>query len=213
MGIDQIDAAPGAPFSRWPTRGWSSWRGSRERTTLPTTGFGLGMVPSAAEELDAALVTTSCQAREMTVGHFMSHTEQSVCVVSRCFASSAIAEGHDECLSGSSCAGVGTGARLAGNGEDRGKEAGECWKSGEEQAECGGCLGLRRGKETGTTTNGAAPPPRRGSARPHRLVWDARARAVLAPLANLDATREWVAREADLFLGHPCATTKNGCHI
>jgi hypothetical protein len=117
---------------------------------LPTTGFGLGMVPSAAEELDAALVAASCQARETTVGHFMSHTEQSARVVSRCFTSSTIAEGHDECLSGSSCSGVGTGARLAGNGEDRGKEAGECWKSGEEQAECGDAWvcggGRRRGR-------------------------------------------------------------------
>jgi hypothetical protein len=106
-------------------RGWSSRRGSRERTTLATTVFGLGLAPpasAAAEELDAA---ASCQARETTVGHFMSHTERSARAVSRCFASSAIAEGHGEWFVGEFvCWGWdGSTARR----EWRGQRKGGCW--------------------------------------------------------------------------------------
>lgn len=70
--------------------------------TLATTGLGfaleLELAPAAAseeEEEEAAAVAASCQARETTVGHFMSHTERSARAVSRFFASSAIAVGME----------------------------------------------------------------------------------------------------------------------
>ena len=69
--------------------GCSSRRGSRERTTLATTGLGLGLAPPASG-LDVAAAAASCHARETTVGHFMSHTGRSAARVSRCFTSSAI---------------------------------------------------------------------------------------------------------------------------
>jgi hypothetical protein len=58
--------------------------GSKDRMTLATTGLGLGQGPPAAEAV------ASCQACETMVGHFMSHTERSARLVSRCFASSAM---------------------------------------------------------------------------------------------------------------------------
>ena len=73
--------------------GCSSRRGSRERTTLATTGLGLGLAPPVSWLDVAAAAAASCQARETTMGHFMSHTGRSAARVSRCFTSSAIAAG------------------------------------------------------------------------------------------------------------------------
>lgn len=61
--------------------GSAELRGSRESTTLATTGLGF---PSP-EDAEAP-----CQAWETTGGHFMSHTERSARAVSRYLASSPI---------------------------------------------------------------------------------------------------------------------------
>ena len=60
--------------------------------TLATTGLGLGLAPPASGPC-AAAAAASCQVRETTVGHFMSHKERSARAVSTYFASSDIAAG------------------------------------------------------------------------------------------------------------------------
>lgn len=66
-------------------------RGSRERTTLATTGLAAAGSAVADEEA-ADLEAADCQDLETTGGHFMSQTERSDLLVSRTLRPSSVTD-------------------------------------------------------------------------------------------------------------------------